>query len=135
MRLNVHVVILLDVLINFYPFFENICIYQKIYKRVFSPDNIPRWFRQLLIVHVSFLARIRTECSDKYVSYRLPLRLLLFFTFSSEKVLDLWKMWHPPPPPPFLSNVHVLRSSEPEKMVFANVSVWCLSVDFSLLAR
>ena len=31
------------------------------------------------------------------------------------------------PPPPFLSNVHVLRPSEPEKMVFANVSV-CLSV-------
>ena len=28
------------------------------------------------------------------------------FTFSSEKVLDLCKMW----PPPFLSNVHVLRS-------------------------
>ena len=25
--------------------------------------------------------------------------------------------------PPFLSNVHVLRPSEPEKMVFANVSV------------
>ena len=45
-------------------------------------------------------------------------------------------------PPPFLSNVHVLRPSEPEKMVFANVSVCvcvclsvCLSVDFSLLAR
>ena len=45
-------------------------------------------------------------------------------------------------PPPFLSNVHVLRPSEPEKMVFANVSVRlyvymsvCLSVDFSLLAR
>ena len=31
------------------------------------------------------------------------------------------------PPPSFLSNVHVLRLSEPEKMVFANVSV-CLSV-------
>ena len=29
--------------------------------------------------------------------------------------------------PPFLSNVHVLRPSEPEKMVFANVSV-CLFV-------
>ena len=43
-----------------------------------------------------------------------------------------------PPPPPFLSNVRVLRPSEPEKMVFANVSVClcvCLSVDFSLLAR
>ena len=39
-----------------------------------------------------------------------------------------------PPPPPFLSNVHVLRPPEPEKMVFTNVSV-CLSVDFSLLAR
>ena len=36
--------------------------------------------------------------------------------------------------PPFLSNVHVLRPSKPQKMVFANVSV-CLSVDFSLLAR
>ena len=31
------------------------------------------------------------------------------------------------PPPPFLSNVHVLRPPEPEKMVFTNVSV-CLSV-------
>ena len=43
-----------------------------------------------------------------------------------------------PPPPPFLSSVHVLRPSEPEKMVFANVSAClpaCLSVDFSLLAR
>ena len=30
-------------------------------------------------------------------------------------------------PPPFLSNVHVLRPSEPEKMVFANVFV-CVSV-------
>ena len=38
-----------------------------------------------------------------------------------------------PPPPPFLSNVHVFRPPEPEKMVFTNVSV-CLSVDFSLLA-
>ena len=47
----------------------------------------------------------------------------LFFTFSSEKVLDLCKMW----PPPFLSNVHFLRPPEPEKMVFTNVSV-CLSV-------
>ena len=36
--------------------------------------------------------------------------------------------------PPFLSNVHVLRPSEPEKMVFAHLSV-CLSIDFSLLAR
>ena len=45
------------------------------------------------------------------------------FTFSSEKVLDLCKMG----PPPFLSNVHVLRPSEPEKIVFANVSV-CLCV-------
>ena len=38
------------------------------------------------------------------------------------------------PPPVF---VHVLRPCEPEKMVFANVSV-CLCVclvDFSLLAR
>ena len=45
------------------------------------------------------------------------------FTFSSEKVLDLCKMGLPP----FLSNVHVLRPPEPEKMVFTNVSV-CLSV-------
>ena len=45
-----------------------------------------------------------------------------FITFSSEKVLDLCKMG----PPSFLSNVHVLRPSEPEKMVFANVSV-CVS--------
>ena len=56
------------------------------------------------------------------------------FTFSSEKVYAKCD----PPPPPFLSNVHVLRPSEPEKMVFANVSVClsisaCLSVDFSLL--
>ena len=36
--------------------------------------------------------------------------------------------------PPFLSNVHVLRPPEPEKMVSVNVSV-CLSVDFNLLAR
>ena len=43
--------------------------------------------------------------------------------------------------PSFLSNVHVLRPSEPEKMIFAEcvrlsvcLSV-CLSVDFSLLAR
>ena len=36
---------------------------------------------------------------------------MFFFTFSSEKVLDLCKMG----PPPFLSNVHVLRPSEPEK--------------------
>ena len=50
-------------------------------------------------------------------------------TFSSEKVLDLCKMW--PPPPPFLSNVHVLRPSETEKMVFANVSV-CVSVCLSV---
>ena len=46
-----------------------------------------------------------------------------FITFSSEKVLDLYKMG----PHPFLSNVHVLRPPEPEKMVFTNVSV-CLSV-------
>ena len=41
-----------------------------------------------------------------------------------------------PPPPSFcqMSIVHVLRPSEPEKMVLANVSV-CVSVDFSLLAR
>ena len=45
----------------------------------------------------------------------------LVITFSSEKVLNLCKMWTPHPP--FLSNIHVLRSSEPEKMVFANVSV------------
>ena len=50
------------------------------------------------------------------------------FTFSSEKVLDLCKMG---PPPPFLSNAHVLRPSEPEKMVFANVSV-CVSVCLSV---
>ena len=31
--------------------------------------------------------------------------------------------------PAFLSNVHVLRPPEPEKMVFTNVSV-CLCVDF-----
>ena len=37
----------------------------------------------------------------------------------------------PPPTPPFLANVHVLRPSEPEKMVFANVSV-CLSVCLSV---
>ena len=30
--------------------------------------------------------------------------------------------------PPFLSNVHVLRPPEPEKMFFTNVSV-CVSVD------
>ena len=40
----------------------------------------------------------------------------------------------PPPPsplpnPPILSNVHVLRPSEPEKMVFANVSVCLYDVD------
>ena len=33
-----------------------------------------------------------------------------------------------PPPPPLLSYVHVLRPSEPEKMVFVNVPVCCLSV-------
>ena len=33
--------------------------------------------------------------------------------------------------PPFLSNVHVLRPPEPEKMVFTNVSV-CLSVGVSV---
>ena len=43
------------------------------------------------------------------------------FTFSSEKVCAKCD------PPPFLANVHVLRPSEPEKMVFAKVSV-CLSV-------
>ena len=35
------------------------------------------------------------------------------------------------PPPPFLSNDHVLRLYEPEKMVFANGSV-CLSVCLSV---
>ena len=51
--------------------------------------------------------------------------ILIFYILIREKVLDLCKMWPPPPPPPFLSNVHILRPSEPEKMVFANVSV-CL---------
>ena len=55
------------------------------------------------------------------------LKVSYFITFSLEKVLDLCKMGHPPPHP-------ALRPSEPEKMVFANVSA-CLSVDFSLLAR
>ena len=53
--------------------------------------------------------------------------IYLFITFSSEKVLDLCKMG----PPPFLSNVHVLRPPEPEKMVFTNVCLSvCLCVDF-----
>ena len=39
-----------------------------------------------------------------------------------------------PPPPVFVKCPRFETLSEPEKMVFANVSV-CLSVDFSLLAR
>ena len=56
---------------------------------------------------------------------------LIIFTFSSEKVFMQNVT------PPFLSNVHILRPSEPEKMVLANVMSVCLSVsvDFSLLAR
>ena len=40
---------------------------------------------------------------------------LFLFTFSSEKVLHLCKLC---PPPLFFSNVHVLRPTEHEKIVF-----------------
>ena len=62
--------------------------------------------------------------SDKNPENSDSVQVNSIFTFSSEKVLDLCKMGSPPP---FLSNVHVLRPSEPEKMVFANESV-CLCV-------
>ena len=67
--------------------------------------------------------------------------ILYFFTFSSEKVF-LCKIWQtPPPPPPFLSNVHILGPSEPEKMVFANVSaclyrvIVCSTITFERIDR
>ena len=46
-----------------------------------------------------------------------------FYILISEKVLDFYAKWDPPPSPVF-SNVHVLRPSKPEKMVFVNVSVY-----------
>ena len=51
------------------------------------------------------------DLSIKIIGFKVE---FLFFTFSSEKALDLCKMWSPPPP--FLSNVHVLRPSQPEKI-------------------
>ena len=98
------------------------------------PLNKTSLFGTISLFTSSWLLRHVKDEVEKKESYEvqeLPLKrhFSLIFTFSSEKVLDLCKMW--PPPPPFLSNVHVLRPSEPEKMVFTNVSV-CLSVCMSV---
>ena len=58
------------------------------------------------------------------INYELTnIKYLRLFTFSSETVLNLCKIW----PPRFSSNLYVLRPPEWEKMVFGMVSV-CPSV-------
>ena len=71
---------------------------------------------------------------------------LWFFTFSSEKVLDLCKMWPPPPPPPRFCQMSTFWDPLNPKKWFSRMCLSgcvcmsvcmsvCLSVDFSLLAR
>ena len=80
------------------------------------------WIRENFHVdfHVAFYVKFHVDIFTWEESAR-------FFTFSSEKVLDLCKIW-PPPHPPFSSNLHVLRPPESENRGFAKV---CLSVCLS----
>ena len=110
--------------------FKSTILWNDITKKFTNCHSKPSTFR--IIRNNAYNAnnwekRVRKK---KKTNQNQPLTLFLF-TFSAFYFLIRegirFMQNGTPPPPPFLSNVHVLRPSEPEKMVFTNVSV-CLCV-------